>query len=139
MTIYRKVWQQFYMKKNLIVPDPQSVTLTTSSGTTILNGDDVKVNCIVELGPAVMESELSLLMVEAQLSRDGITMRNLSSPMISGTTFTYTTVLNSFYRRYSGNYSCIATIRPQSSSVYLYGTGELFNLIQITTGNHMYE
>ena len=81
----------------------------------------------------VMESEVSLLMVDAQLSRDG-TMLNLSNPEISGTTFTYTAIVNSFGRSDSGNYTCMATIRPQPSSVYLNGTGELSNATQVTTG-----
>ena len=84
-----------------------------------------------------MESELSLLMVDARLSRDGIKMRNLSNPMIFGTTLTYTTVLNSFYRSDSGNYTCVATIRPKLFTVYLHGTGELSsNQIRVTTGSY---
>ena len=84
-----------------------------------------------------MESELSLLMVDAQLSRDGANiMTNLSNQTISGTTFTYTTVVKSFHRNDSGNYSCMATIRPKTTSVYFYGTGELSNQTRLTTGSY---
>ena len=95
-----------------------------------------------------MESELSLLMVDVQLSRKGTnTMRNLSdsNPKISGTTLIYTTVVTLFSRRDSGNYSCEATIRPhpnleQPSSFYLHGTGKLVsNQTQVTTGSHYFK
>ena len=81
------------------------------------------------------ESELSLLMVDAQLFMlRGGTTRNLSvtNQAMSGTTLTYTTVVNSFGRSDSGNYSCVVTIRP--SSIYLYGAKELSYEIQVTTG-----
>lgn len=127
--------------KHFTVPDPQSVTLTSSG---VLNGADVTINCTVEFGQGVMESELSLLMVDVQLSRKGTDMmRNLSDsdPTISGTTLTYSTVVKSFRRSDAGNYSCVATIRPhprlaQPSSLYLHGTGKLVsNQTQVTTGN----
>ena len=128
--------------KHFTVPDPQSVTLTSSD---VLNGADVTINCTVEFGQGVMESELSLLMMDVQLSRMGTDMRNLSdsNPTISGTMLTYSTVVNSFHRNDSGNYSCVATIRPhptlaQPSSFYLNGTGKsVSNQTQITTGNHL--
>lgn len=127
----------YYVKQSwYAVPEPQSFGLKSSGGATVLNGSDVTIDCTIELGPTVMESELSLLMVETQLFmvRDGVT-RNLSltSQAISGTTFTYTTVVNSFSRSDSGNYSCEASIRP--SSIYLYGDLELSHKISITTGN----
>ena len=120
----------------IIVPEPQSFGLTSSAGTTVLTGSDVTIHCTIEWAPTVMESELSLLMVDAQLFmvRNEVT-RNLSltSPGISGTTFTYTTVVNSFSLNDSGNYSCVASIRP--SSIYLYGELELSHKISITTGD----
>ena len=117
------------------VPDPQSVSLTSSSGTTVINGSHVTITCTVELGPSVSESDLSLLMVDAQLfvHRNGVTKNLSSTQIVSGTTLTYATAVNSFGMSDSGNYSCVATTRP--SSVYLYGTSELSNQIQVTTGN----
>ena len=44
--------------------------------------------CTVELGPSVAESELSLLMVDAQMFRDG-TMLNITCQSVSGTTHIY--------------------------------------------------
>ena len=123
-----------------IVPDPQLVTLISND---VLSGADVTINCTLEFGQLVMESELSLLIMDVQLSRKGTyTMRNLSdsNPLISGTTLTYSTVVNSFSRSDSGNYSCVVTIRShpnleQPSSYYLNGTGKSVSIqVLITTG-----
>ena len=86
----------------------------------IILGSAVIINCVVELDPSIVtvESELSLLMVDAQLSRDG-TPLNLLNVTISGTTFTYATMINSFGRNDSGNYTCTANVGSNSS--YLYG------------------
>ena len=115
------------------VQDPH-VTVSSSLGNVVFNGSYVAIDCIVELGPIVKESELSLLVVDAQMSRDG-NMLILSDHSNSSTTFTYTTIVKSFGRTDAGNYTCVATIRPRSSSVYLNGTGESFNTTQVTTGN----
>ena len=79
--------------------------------------------CTVELGSAVMESELSLLMVDAQLFRDE-TPLNLTSQSVTGTTHIYRVVVSSFSESNVGNYSCNATIGPQPST-FLIGTGQL--------------
>ena len=90
------------------------MTIQSDPTSPVTPGSDVTINCTVELGPVVMTSELSLLMVDAQLSRDGITL-NLSSLTISGTTFTFTIVVRLFGRNDSGNYSCAASVKPNSS------------------------
>ena len=129
------------VKLLLKVPDPQSVTLTSNC---IFNGADVTLNCIVELNPTVtvMKSELTLLdqVVDVQLSRNATGSRSdnivLKSPMLSGTTLTYSMVMNSFLRSDSGNYSCMVTIRSPPSSINIYGTGKpVSNQTQVTTGN----
>ena len=81
-------------------------------------GSDVTLRCTVQLDPAIVESDLSLLIVDAQLSQDG-TPLVLTGPTVTGTTFTYTIQLDSFGRSDSGNYICTATIRPQPTSTYL--------------------
>ena len=102
----------------------------------------------MKFSQSVTESELSLLVVDVQLSRKEVgTMKNLSDsyPTISGATLIYTTVVNSFSRTDSGNYSCVVTIRPhpnleQPSSFYLYGIGKLVsNQTQVTTGSNYFE
>ena len=99
----------------------------------MVSGSDVTVNCTVELGSAMMESELSLLIVDVQLSRDGAPIA-LSGPTVSRTTFIYTAQLNSFGRNDSGNYTCTATVRPQPALTFLTGVGRTFNTAKITTG-----
>ena len=109
-----------------------SVTSTPSSPVNDITST-VAVNCVVELGPSVMESELSLLMVDTQLSRDG-TPLTLTGPMVSGTTFTYTRRFETFGRSDSGNYTCTATVGPEPTAVYLSGSGSLTNTARITIG-----
>ena len=81
-------------------------------------GSQVTLTCTVELDSAVLESELSLLMVDAQLSRDG-TMLSLSGPIVTGMTFTYTQRFESFRRIDSGNYTCTAAVKPRPTATYL--------------------
>ena len=69
-----------------------------------------------------MESDLSMLIVDAQLSRDG-TPLTLTDPTVAGTTFTYTFQLKPFGTRDPGNYTCRATVRPQPPSSFLDRSG----------------
>ena len=108
-----------------------SVTSNPASPVNVMS--TVTVNCIIELGPAVMESDLSSLMVDAELSRDG-TPLTLSDPTVTGTRFTYSMRFESFGRTDSGNYTCIAEVTPQLSSTYLTGSGSGTNTAKITTG-----
>ena len=101
-----------------------SVSSTPSSPVNDITSS-VTVNCVIELGPSVMESDVSLLMVNAQLSRDG-TQLTLSGPTVSGTIFTYTRQFETFGRSDSGNYTCTATIRPQpTAATYLSASDSL--------------
>ena len=72
----------------------------------------------MELNSAIVESDLSLLMMDVQLSRDG-TPLTLTDLTVTGTVFIYTTQLNSFGRSDSGNYTCTATVEPRPTSTYL--------------------
>jgi hypothetical protein len=112
--------------------------LTSNSGNsddvTVVVGSDITLTCTLVLNSAIMGSENALLMVDAQLSRDGTPLA-LPSLSVSGTTFTYTTQLNSFGRSDSGNYTCTATVRPQSAAVYLTGNETLSSNINIRAGN----
>ena len=80
------------------------------------------VTCTVEMGEGVSPSDLSLLMVDAQLSRDGIPL-NHTDPVISGTNFIYTLQFYSFGTSDSGAFNCTTTVRPQQSSNFLTGVG----------------
>ena len=87
----------------------------------------------MELNPAILESEVPLLRVGAQLSRDG-TPLTLAGPTVTNTTFTYTTQLNLTQESDYGSYTCTATIRPQLSSIYLTGIDKLSDSIAIEPG-----
>ena len=121
-----------------IVPTPSSLMLTSNSGNlddvTGVVGSDITLTCTLVLNSAIMGSENALLMVEAQLSRNGTSLA-IASRSITGTTFTYTTQLNSFGRSDSGNYTCTATVRPQPTAVYLTGNEILSSSINIRAGN----
>ena len=83
-------------------------------------GSAITLTCIVELNSAIVETDLSLLNVSAQLFREG-TPLTLPDPVRVGITFNYTIQLNSFSIADIGNYTCNATIKPQSSATYLDG------------------
>ena len=115
------------------VPTPTSVTVDVISNRIIV-GSSVTVMCIAEMDPQILPSDLSLLEVEAQLSRDG-TPLTLTDPTMTGTTFTYTILLDSFSRNDSGNYTCTVTVRPRPTSHDLIQSGERSNSIIIRAGN----
>ena len=116
------------------VPSQLSVSMNSDPVSPIQPlGSDVTLNCAVELDPAIVESDLSLVMVDAQLSRDG-TPLDVTGPTVTGTTFTYTIQLDSFGRSDSGNYTCTATVRPQPTLTFLTGSGEGSTIIEVTTG-----
>ena len=119
----------------LAVPALSSVVLTSNKSNPIQPvGSGISLTCTVELSPSVVESDLSVLMVDAQLSRDG-TPLNLTGPTVTGTTFTYTIQLDSFGRSDSGNYECTATVRPQPPSTYIIGNEVAkSNVTSVTTG-----
>lgn len=117
------------------VPSMISVTITRDPPSPIPPGrSNVTVLCIVELSPAVVESDLTLLAVDAQLFRDG-NVQTLTGPTRTGTTtFTYTVWLDVFDRRDFGNYTCMATLSPDPNATYLTGLDSVTNCTYISTG-----
>ena len=91
----------------------------------------------MELSPSVAESDLSVLMVDAQLSRDG-TPLTLTGPTVAGIPLTYTIQLDSFGRNDSGNYTCTASVRPQPPSIFLTTSSVLHNTARVTAGIYSY-
>ena len=77
-----------------------------------------------------MASEIFLLMVDTQLSRDG-TPLTLNGPTVSGTTFTYTRRFESFGRSDSGNYTCTASVGPDPAFTYITGNETLSATVNI--------
>ena len=120
------------LKSVLTVPDPQSVTIT-SSDIVIGNGSDVTLTCSVQMNNQnILASELSLLMVNASLIKPDGTILDLSNPAMSNTTLNFTTQVNSFSDTDVGNYTCNITVRPQPSSPFLIGMSQLVsNTIEI--------
>ena len=116
------------------VPDPQSVAVTSSRGNVILEGSDVTLNCSIQMNSSVTDSEVSLLMVEAQLIKPSGRILNLSNPTISGTTFTFITEVKSFSDSDIGNYTCSATVRSRPFSSYLTESDELSGRIELGIG-----
>ena len=114
-------------------PAPLSVTITSSHSNPVPVGSTVTVTCTVEMSPSVTEADLSLLTVDTRLSKDSGDPLDLTSPTVTGTTFTYTIQVDSFDRTDSGNYMCTAAVRPQPSSTYLTGSGELVNNSTVVT------
>ena len=105
----------------MTVPGPKSVTITSSLGIIVHKGSNVTLICSVQMNEAVSAFELSLLVVNASLTRpDGSTLL-LSNPLISDTTYSFITQVNSFGDSDVGNYTCTATIGPQPSSIFLTG------------------
>ena len=134
--MYHLITNIKYQINFYVVPTQSSVMLTSSGSNSgiQITGSDVTLTCAVELNSAVMSSEIFLLMVDTQLSRDG-TPLTLTGPTVTGTIFTYTTQLNSFGRSDSGNYTCTATIQPLPTSTYITGNETLqSDLISIKAG-----
>ena len=94
--------------------------------------------CVVKLNLAIQNSEIFLLTIEAQLSRNG-TPLPLTGPTVTGTTFTYTTQLRLFQQSDFGNYTCTATVSPSPSSTYLTGIDVLSNTLNIKPGKMLYD
>lgn len=96
-------------------------------------GSEVILTCTVELNSEILGSEIFLLTVDTQLSKDRAPLA-LTGPIVTGTTFTYTAQLNSFQRNDYGKYICTATIRPQPTSAYLIGVDVLSDALNIKPG-----
>ena len=73
----------------------------------------------------VLDTELRLLMVVAQLTWPNGTTLDLSSPNTSGITYNFTTRVNSFGDSNVGNYTCTATVTPGPTATFLTGMGQL--------------
>lgn len=90
--------------------------------------------CTVELNSAISVSDIYLVRVIAQLSRDGAPLA-LTGPRVSDTTITYTAQLNPFGRGDFGNYTCTAVIRPaEPSSTYITGIDTLSDTLNVKAG-----
>ena len=102
---------------------------------TVLFGSDVTLICTLRLNSAIVASDVPLLMVETQLSRNGDLLGNPTLSPMTGTTLAYTTLLSSFSISNVGNYTCNSTVRPRPSSTYITGNEALeSDTVLVTTG-----
>ena len=117
------------------VPDPQSVSLSSDPVTPVISGRDVTLVCTVRMSQDhIMDSEIFLLMADSQIFQPDGTPLTTMGPSVTGTTFTYTAMVNSFGRSDSGNYTCNATVGAQPSAIYLTGIVTMVVTARITTG-----
>ena len=121
-----------------LVPSPTSVSLTNSKPNPIWPESDVNLSCRVKLSPLVVESDLSVILVDAWLSRDGTRLNLTDSPTIAGTTITYNILLDLFGWRDSGNYTCTATIRSPSKAHLSDSGSVLSNDTKVSTSKVLY-
>ena len=84
------------------------------------NGSDVTLTCSVEMGQNVLPADLSLLVVNASITKPDGTILVLSNPA-----YKLTTQVNSFGDSHVGNYTCNATVGPKPSAIHLTGLGQL--------------
>ena len=96
------------------------MTVTTNPASITAAGTSVDVICTVEFEPAVVGTNLSLLTVNAQLSRDG-TILALTGPTMTGTRFTFSSMITSFEMSSDGDYLCTATVSLRSAQTYITG------------------
>ena len=118
----------------LLAVPPSSITMTSSVTDSLqIVGSDVMLTCTVELNLAILDSEISLLTVNAHLSRNGTQLAVVGST-VTDKTFIYTAQLTSFQRTDFGDYTCTATVRPQPTSAYLTGGDVLSDTVTIKAG-----
>lgn len=118
------------------VPDPQSVMITSSTGSTlVLNGSNVTLTCSILLHRNILY-ELSLLTVTAQLTRPDGSVFDILDPVMSGVTYNFSTQVNSFSDNDVGNYTCNTTVSTYPSlRNFLIGMGQLVsNPVKIVIG-----
>ena len=110
------------------------MSLTSDPATPVVSGRDVTLICTVRMGQDIMDSEIFSLMADAQISLPDGAPLTTTGPSVTGTTFTYTAMVNSFGRSDSGNYTCNATVGAQPSSTYLTEISTMLDKARVTTG-----
>ena len=103
--------------------------MTSDLPSPITEGASVTLTCMVEMG-ALVESDLQLFNLEVTLFRDEVPLEMKKN----GTTLNYTHQIVSFTRTDSGNYSCNATARPHSSSIFVNSSDFQSDELKVTMG-----
>ena len=89
--------------------------------------------CTVVLGPGFVDSDLSLIEVDAQLYRDGAPLALSGPTVVTDTTLTYSTQLDLSVRNNSENYTCMATVRPRDELAYINASTNVSDVVTITS------
>ena len=97
-------------------------------------GECTTFTCTVELGPGLVDSDLSLIEVDAQLYRDGAPLALSGPTVVTDTTLTYSTQLDLSVRNNFENYTCTATLRPRDELAYINGSTNVSKLNVVSTG-----
>lgn len=105
-----------------------NVTMKSDPPSPITEGASVNLTCMVEMG-ALVEADLQLFNLEVTLLRDEEPLE-----ITNRTTLNYIHQIVSFNRADSGNYSCNATARPHSSSIFVNASDSLSDVLRVTTG-----
>ena len=118
---------------NNIYVVPAQVNLTHSSLLPNLTteGECVTFTCTVVLGPGLVESDLSLIEVDAVLYRDGAPLALSGPTAVTDTTLTYSTQLDLSVRNITENYTCMTTVRPREELAFISTSTSMSNLLTI--------
>ena len=115
----------------LTVPAPTSVTVTNGS---VNVGSTVTLTCTVELSPAV---DVPVTVNTVWTGPDGFMATNIAQPVMgSTTTYTCTTMVSSFGRDQSGDYTCTATV-SSTSSFLTNSMGSSSTRVTVGKANHL--
>ena len=117
------------------MPPVSNVTVTSDPVSPIhpFESPNVTLTCTVELSPAV---DVPVTVNTVWTEPDGFMTNSNTKPSLdldSVTTYTFTTVIRSFHRNHSGNYSCSATVTSPSPFM-LDSSISLSDTKRITTG-----
>ena len=112
------------------------MTVTTNPDPITATGSSADLLCTVEFDPAVVGTNLSLLMVDVQLSRDGTTLA-LTGQTMTGTRFTYSSRITSFKMNNVGDYICTATVSLRSAQTYITGNATITGRATFEIGKHI--
>ena len=93
-------------------------------------GERTTFTCTVELGPCLVDSDLSLIEVDAQLYRDGAPLALSGPTEVTDTTLTYSTqLIDLSVTNNSESYTCMATVRPRDESAYINASTNVSNVV----------
>ena len=113
-----------WLKKTL-VPDPESVVITSSPDTPIRPiGADVNLTCTMKLNNNSGAIDIPVTVNTEWTGPNEYTDSGMAQRMGSTTTYTSTAIVSPFGRNQSGNYTCTATVSSTSSLSFVLSTSE---------------